>query len=193
MQVACSVLSSRQAMVIGPTPPGTGVIAPATSLASAKATSPTMRDLPPARRNAVDADVDHGRARLDPVAAHHLRLAHGGDQHIGAPAHRRQIARSWNGRWSPSRSPPAAIAPPACRRCWSGRSPPPPARRATLHGLRQHDAAERRAGHQARQAAREPAGIERMEAVHVLGRIDGRDDLVRVDVLAAAAIAPGCR
>ena len=44
------VLASRQAMVIGPTPPGTGVIAPATSPTSAKATSPTMRALPPAPR-----------------------------------------------------------------------------------------------------------------------------------------------
>ena len=33
-------------MVIGPTPPGTGVIAPATSLAEAKSTSPTNRVLP---------------------------------------------------------------------------------------------------------------------------------------------------
>ncbi len=30
-QQAVSVLASRQAMVIGPTPPGTGVIAPATA------------------------------------------------------------------------------------------------------------------------------------------------------------------
>ena len=34
-------------MVIGPTPPGTGVIAPAMPCASAKATSPTSLDLPP--------------------------------------------------------------------------------------------------------------------------------------------------
>src|SRR3546814_2218408 len=34
-------------MVIGPTPPGTGVMAPATAAASAKATSPTSRVLPP--------------------------------------------------------------------------------------------------------------------------------------------------
>ena len=33
-------------MVIGPTPPGTGVIAPATLAASANATSPTRRDFP---------------------------------------------------------------------------------------------------------------------------------------------------
>ena len=36
MQAARSVLCSRQAMVIGPTPPGTGVIAPATSLGLGK-------------------------------------------------------------------------------------------------------------------------------------------------------------
>ena len=35
-QVAVSVLAKRHAMVIGPTPPGTGVIAPATSAALAK-------------------------------------------------------------------------------------------------------------------------------------------------------------
>src|SRR5690606_39745561 len=40
-QAAVSVLASRQAIVMGPTPPGTGVMAPATSTASSKATSPT--------------------------------------------------------------------------------------------------------------------------------------------------------
>src|ERR671916_190490 len=38
---ATSVLRSSTAMVIGPTPPGTGVIAPATCEAAAKSTSPT--------------------------------------------------------------------------------------------------------------------------------------------------------
>ena len=43
---ATSVLRSRHATVIGPTPPGTGVMAPATSLAEAKCTSPTRWLLP---------------------------------------------------------------------------------------------------------------------------------------------------
>src|SRR6185369_14008375 len=43
---ATRVLRMSMAIVIGPTPPGTGVIAPATSAASAKATSPTKRPLP---------------------------------------------------------------------------------------------------------------------------------------------------
>ena len=37
------VLRSNMAMVMGPTPPGTGVMAAATSLTSSKATSPTRR------------------------------------------------------------------------------------------------------------------------------------------------------
>src|SRR3954452_10652682 len=45
-QVAVSVLSSRQAMVMGPTPPGPGVMDPATAAAPAKWTSPTSRALP---------------------------------------------------------------------------------------------------------------------------------------------------
>ena len=45
-QAARRVLTSRHATVIWPTPPGTGVIAPATFSASAKATSPTSRVLP---------------------------------------------------------------------------------------------------------------------------------------------------
>src|SRR6202034_4065775 len=43
---ARSVFTSRHATVIWPTPPGTGVIAPATFNASANATSPTSRVLP---------------------------------------------------------------------------------------------------------------------------------------------------
>lgn len=37
------VFCSKPVMVMGPTPPGTGVIAPATSFASSKATSPVRR------------------------------------------------------------------------------------------------------------------------------------------------------
>ena len=92
-QAARTVLASRQAIVIGPTPPGTGVIAPAISVTSAKATSPTMRDLPPSCRHPVDADVDHGGAGLDPIAPHHLRSSDRREQHVGAAADRRQIAR----------------------------------------------------------------------------------------------------
>ena len=39
------VCSIKRAMVVGPTPPGTGVIMPATVMASEKATSPTFPSL----------------------------------------------------------------------------------------------------------------------------------------------------
>ena len=51
-----------------------------------------------------------------------------------------------------------------------------------MHGLGQHDAAERRAGRERRQAGREPADVHRMKAVDVLGGIDRVQDLLAVDL-----------
>ena len=90
---ARSVLTSRHTIVIGPTPPGTGVMAPATSTASAKHTSPTILRFAVRARHPVDADVDHGCARLDPAAAHEFGAADGDEQQFGAPAQIRQVAR----------------------------------------------------------------------------------------------------
>ena len=59
-RAAASVFSSRQATVIGPVPPGIGVIAPATACTSSNA-----HVAGDARRRARDADVDHCRAGLD--------------------------------------------------------------------------------------------------------------------------------
>ena len=50
-----------------------------------------------------------------------------------------------------------------------------------MHALGQDDAAERRAWRQRGKAAGEPAGIVRMQAVDILGRIDGVDDGFGVD------------
>ena len=49
--------------------------------------------------------------------------------------------------------------------------------------LQQHEAAERRARHQALAAGREPPGIDDMEAVDILGRIDGVEDRLGIDLL----------
>src|SRR5690625_539993 len=51
-QQAVSVLTSRQAIVMGPTPPGTGVIAPATLEQLSNSQSPTIRVLPSPRSGA---------------------------------------------------------------------------------------------------------------------------------------------
>ncbi len=45
-QQATKVFTNKQAIVIGPTPPGTGVIAPATSEQLENSASPTSRLLP---------------------------------------------------------------------------------------------------------------------------------------------------
>ena len=79
-------------MVIGPTPPGTGVIAPATCLGLGEGDIAHEPALAALAGDAVDADIDHGRARLDPVAAHHLGAARGGDQDVGAARHGGQVA-----------------------------------------------------------------------------------------------------
>jgi hypothetical protein len=80
-------------MVIGPTPPGTGVMALATSLTSSKQTSPTS--LEPFGMggiiDAVDTHVDHDCAGFHPVAAYHLRPSDCPNQHICRPAYAWQI------------------------------------------------------------------------------------------------------
>ena len=96
------MLRNRQAMVMGPTPPGTGVMWPATSAASSKATSPTSFVLGcPAsfeaffrRRHAINADIYDARTRLDPIAPDHFGNADSGDENIGIPAQVRQVVRA---------------------------------------------------------------------------------------------------
>ena len=170
-------------MVIGPTPPGTGVIAPATFAASAKATSPTMRDLPSSpgtRLMPTSITVAPGLIQSPRTIS---GRPDGGDQQVGAPAHTRQIARLGMGdrhrrilRQQQLRHRLADDVGAADHHRFQ-------AGERRMHGLGQQHAAERRARHQRRQAAGEPPDIERMEAVDVLGRIDGGDDLLRVDLL----------
>ena len=83
-RAASRVLRSRQAIVIGPTPPGTGVIAPARS-----------HDLVEGRRRSTrpsstpaDADVDHDRSGLDPCP-----LAPSADARSQRSRHRRGRTR----------------------------------------------------------------------------------------------------
>jgi hypothetical protein len=90
---ALEVLASSMVMVIGPTPPGTGVMSEATSFAESKSTSPHKLSV----RQAVDADVDDHRARLDHVAGDHLRLAHRGDEDVGAAGVEGQVPASASG------------------------------------------------------------------------------------------------
>ena len=88
-RAASSVLRSSIAIVIGPTPRGTGVMQPR---ALGRGVEVDVADQPVV--GAVDADVDHRRALLDPVALHHPRAPDRGDEHVGAAAHVGQVARA---------------------------------------------------------------------------------------------------
>ena len=86
-------------------------------------------------------------------------------------------------------------APSACRRCWSGRSTTAsrPAR-SPSSCLQQHQAAERRAGHQRRRGpiARRPALIGWKPSTSLAGSMRG-DDTALVDLRWEAAAGRGCR
>ncbi len=168
-----TVLRNRQAMVIGPTPPGTGVIAPAMPCASANATSPTSFDLPSRRSDPVDADVDHHGARLDPVAR--ARSPAGRRPRpeyrrgAGRPAGRRllRVRQIVTVQFSASSS--AAIGLPTILERPSTTASAPP--RLRQHFAQQKQAAIRRAGNQRalRTAAPELPDILGVKAVDVLG------------------------
>ena len=173
-RAACSVLYIRQATVIGPTPPGTGVRWPATCLRFGEGDVAHQLRLAVGRRDAVDADVDHRRARLDPVAAHELGLADRHHQDVGGAAEGRQVARARMARWSRCNRRAAAVARPGGRPGSSGRRRRRSCRRAMPSvsassieqpsGVQGTGKVERRA----RRDRAQPADIDRMEAVDVL-------------------------
>ena len=89
-------------MVIGPTPPGTGVIAPATFHGGVKIHIPHQAGPRRTRSarfgfDAVDSHINHRRARFNPIPFNHLRHAHRRHENVGAPAHRRQVSGFGNG------------------------------------------------------------------------------------------------
>ncbi len=87
VSAAYSVFSSRHARVIGPTPPGTGVIQPARGECSL--VNHVADQL--AIVLSIDADVDHDGARLDPFAFDQARFTGGNHHQIGTAHMARQI------------------------------------------------------------------------------------------------------
>ena len=72
-------------MVIGPTPPGTGVIEPATFMQSAKSQSPTSFALPSASMRLMPTSMTHAPGFIQ-FALDHLGPPDRGDEQIGAAA-----------------------------------------------------------------------------------------------------------
>ena len=120
-RAASSVFLSRQATVIGPTPPGTGVIAPRHLGGLREGHVADQPALAVRRRHALDADVDDDGARLDPVAPAPSPAGRPPPPPGRRGAPRRADRACASGRSSRCSSRRAAAAPSACRRCWSGR------------------------------------------------------------------------
>ena len=93
MRAASRVFCSRHAIVIGPVPPGMGVMAPAIS-----ATGVEVDIADDAALGTRHTDIDDGGARLDVCGSDHPRLAGGGDDDVGLAAHLDQITRARMGQ-----------------------------------------------------------------------------------------------
>ena len=173
---------SSIAIVIGPTPPGTGVIARARAAADSKSTSPDEAVV-----GAVHADVDHGRARLDHVARDQARPAR--RRRPARPRCRHTAPRSRVREWQT-----VTVAfcgeqqrrRPACRPGRCARRPPPRAPSSGVSYARSSSITpDGVAGTSAVAALHEQARVGRRQPVDVLARVD------RADVTRAASMWSG--
>ncbi len=193
------MLAISMAMVIGPTPPGTGVMAPAALRRLGIGDVADESGLAFAffgRGDAIDADIDDGSARLDPVALDHFGPADGGHQNVGGAGERRQVpgaaVRDGDGAVGGEQKIGHRLADDVGaaddNRVEAGQV-------LAAHALDQKHRAGRRARHEGRLefAGAELADIDEMEAVDVLFRRDGLDDLAGIDMGREAAAAPVCR
>ena len=89
------VFISSIVIVIGPTPPGTGVMNEAIGATDGEIDVAAQL----AFVVAVDADVDDDRARLDHVAAQRVAAADGDDDDVGLARVRADVGASRCGRW----------------------------------------------------------------------------------------------
>ena len=173
-------------MVIGPTPPGTGVIAPATVAALSKCTSPTSRVLPSPRSGAsirlmpTSITVAPGLIQSPgtisgrPDGGHHdISPPHGGGQIPGARM------RDGHG---------AAVAQKQVRHGFADDIAAPDdhgvkARQAAVMVAQHHQTAKRRAGHHRLLPGAQKPDIGDMKPVHILGRINTVDYQIAVQVI----------
>ncbi len=164
-------------MVMGPTPPGTGVIAPATSRAASKSTSPTRPS--PVRFTPTSITVAPG---LHPVRLHQTGRADRGDQDVGASADASQVPgpRVADGDRSVRVQEQAGERPADQDRASDDHRIGPlrldPRMPEELHN------ALRRARHEARTALGEQSGARGGEPIDVLRRVDRGKHRVLVDL-----------
>ena len=172
---SCS--SSSIAIVIGPTPPGTGVSRPG-ALGHGRI---DVADEPLGRP--VDPDVDHRRALLD----HRRRVTIPGTPTAATITSARDVsaARSRVREWQIvtvacrcSRSSAAGLPTMSLRPITTAFAP----FELDAVFVEEREHAERRPRHVRRRAREEQPGVDGMEAVDVLDRIDGADHAALVDL-----------
>ena len=176
-RAAFSVFTSSIARVIGPTPPGTGVIA------RARSSRPRSR-----RRRRGRRRCGSSRRRSRPRPRRTMSPSPAPATRPRPPA-RRPRGRPPAGRACASGSAYGGVrrqssAPSACRPASSGRAPRrarPPARRRASSSSRMTPAGVQ--GTSLLAAVHQQAGVRRGESVHVLRRVDQPDELVLVEVL----------
>src|SRR3569623_432285 len=134
-------------------------------------------------RQAIDADIDHGCAGLDPVALHHFRPPHRRKYEISLTTQRRQVARARMRDRHRGVFEEQQLDQRTTDQIRAAEHDSIHALKRRMHGLRQNDAAERCARRQRRQPAREPPRIAGMQPIHVLRRLDRVDDGVGVQPL----------
>jgi len=187
---AVTVLTSRQATVMGPTPPGTGVMALATSRAALSSTSPTSLVLPSAALTGsrkgtglVPTSITDD-AGLEPLSLDHLGPAGGRHQYVRLPTDRRQILRLRMGDGHGAVGMGQQLGDRAADQGRASHHHSALARQIRAQGVADQDhAANRRARRQAGQALSQPPGIDDVQAVHILVRINGLDDGLLVEPL----------
>ena len=133
--------------------------------------------------DAVDADIDHDGAGLDPVALHELGLTDCRHHEVGAAHHVGKVlgARMRDGHRAVLAQ--QKLSHRLADDVGASDDDRVEARQIVLHRLCKDDRADRRARRQRALADRELADVDGVEAVDVLGRIDRIQHLHAVDVL----------
>ena len=176
------MLRSKQAIVIGPTPPGTGVIAPATARTAVKSTSPTTRLRPSASAIGLmptSITVAPGLTQSAPtifgwpVAA--IRMS--ARRQISAASRAFRVGHGYRAIGGEEQSRdrfPDNVRSAEDRRLGSPQ--------VLMNRVDQSQAALRGARYQALEATPQSSDIDRMEAVDILCGVDRGDDPVWFDL-----------
>ena len=124
----------------------------------------------------VDADIDHGSARFDPVAAYHFGLADGGIDKVGPGAQSREIARTGMRNRHRRIFIEQQLHQGTADQIGAADHDGVHAFQRRMHAFGEDDATKRRAWRERGKSAGQSPGVVGMQPVDVLGGIDGVDD-----------------